>query len=291
MSTRRVRYALAMICVVTGSCVVAGCSAPAARTGHRAEAAPPMTDEARALVLPFDAYEASLADYYTLRDAQDALTRTCMRERGFDWPVIDRPTAVDENRNRRRYGVIEPAVAERFGYHATPDLLDPYGVSGREDRRDARLSDEEDRAANAPDTGCVITAHRKLLDDARADVDLKLFNDLGERALAAARDEPDTARALREWSACMRGAGFDYPGPYEAMKDDRWWKDDTLPTRQEIAVAVADVRCKQRSGLVEAWFAAEKRLQERAIRDHPAYFTALKDAKQRHIATARAVLD
>lgn len=248
--------------------------------------------QAREIVLPFDGYELSLGDYYAVSDARDALTRKCMRQSGFDWEIINRPTEVDEARNRRRYGIIEISVAERFGYHANDELLDPSGISGKGRARDRGLSPEAARAANSPDTGCAAKASKKLAKDAEAEVGTKMFHTLGDQAMADSQKVPDVAQALRKWGECMQRKGFGYSTPRQAVNDDRWWsKGSNRPSEKEIAVAVADVRCKQRTALVKVWSEAEADLQRAAIREHSGYFKKLAESKQRQVAAARALLD
>ncbi|MEV5326270.1 hypothetical protein AB0K67_19140 [Nonomuraea sp. NPDC052634] len=62
------------------------------------------------------------------------------------------------------------------------------------------------------------------------------------------------------------------------------------PTNEEIRAAQADVRCKVKTGLVSVWSAAEKRIQESAVRAHPKVFEALKAAKDRQSESAHAII-
>ncbi|QUH01925.1 hypothetical protein HUO13_14910 [Saccharopolyspora erythraea] len=271
--------------------LVAGCSTSTAESEAGDTIAPEPSHQARNIVLPFDSYELSLSDYYTISDAQDVLARECMRDRGLEYPVIDRPTDAEEVKNRRRYGVIEPLVADRLGYHVNEHMPDPYGIAKKEEVRQAGLAEKEAEALGDPEVGCSALAYKTLVREADSDVSTDLFNGLGEKIMAESQTEPEVARALREWSECMSSAGFDYSNPYEAAGDDRWWKEGgELASKEEVVAARADVRCKQRVGLVGIWFEAEKKLQQNAIREHPEYFAELAAAGQRHIAAAKAVL-
>ncbi len=62
------------------------------------------------------------------------------------------------------------------------------------------------------------------------------------------------------------------------------------PSKQEISVAVADVRCKERADLVEVWHAAEVRIQKEEIGRHRAYFQELRTAMDDELDAAEAVL-
>lgn len=122
-------------------------------------------------------------------------------------------------------------------------------------------------------------------------MDLDLFNKLNHDALYQAMEEPSVAEALNDWRMCMRQSGFEYRDPYAAMSDDLWWPDDDQgPTEQEITVAVADVKCKARTNLVELWHAVEVEIQNRAIKKNRQYFDKLLVGKQRQLDLARTVI-
>ncbi|MFI0712392.1 hypothetical protein ACH4SK_17440 [Streptomyces inhibens] len=83
----------------------------------------------------------------------------------------------------------------------------------------------------------------------------------------------------------MQRKGFGYLPPCQAVNDDRWWsKGSDRPSKKEIAVPVANVRCKQRTALVKVWFEAEAGPQRAAIREHSGYFKRLAESKQRQAA-------
>jgi hypothetical protein len=55
-------------------------------------------------------------------------------------------------------------------------------------------------------------------------------------------------------------------------------------------VAVADVACKEQTGLVAAWQAAEVPIQQDLIAKNAAYFAKLSATLDRELAAAQAVL-
>ncbi|MEU7484828.1 hypothetical protein [Streptomyces sp. NPDC042319] len=254
-------------------------------------------------MLPFDAYQLSLAEYYTLSAARDRLIRTCLGRLGGEWPVIDRPAKAVEWKNRRRYGVIETAVAARFGYHAPQNVLSPYpAVVQREEQREAALSPQARKAALDSHHGCALTADRQLLRG--TDADERKLDTLDATAFKQSRSAPSVKKAQQAWRTCMREEHHPYTSPEAALNDARWWKEDAAAgsseekadtsagaSDEEIATAKADVRCKQRTDFAQTWFTAEKTLQEKALRQHAHYFSALKTAKLRQLRTARAVLN
>ncbi|WP_216590824.1 hypothetical protein [Streptomyces brasiliscabiei] len=276
----------------------AGCTADPAATTARQPApatAPAPSAEARELLLPFDTYKMAKTDDYLVAAAEDVLMRDCLEERGLadtDWtpraPV--RPAAADPP-NRRRYGVIEDAVAREFGFHAPPDPVAEVRFTSARERRAASLSARELRAAYGDDGtgGCWKRAHDRLLDGVPGS-DYDLLNRQALRAFEESRRDPRVRAVFREWSACMAKDGFRYADPPAAVNDPRWG-GSKAPSAQEIDTARADVRCKEETGVVSVWRAAETRIQRAAITAAPAEFRALKATREAHLAAARGVLD
>ncbi len=136
---------------------------------------------------------------------------------------------------------------------------------------------------------CTEFANRELTRNAK--VAFGPFNEFKSKTYSESQNEPETQRAMKAWRACMRSMGFDYASPIEAGSDSQWWaKGDEKASAGEILVAKSDVKCKEKSRLVQHWFRAEKRLELESIRDHSEYFRKLKSANQRYLDNSRAVL-
>jgi hypothetical protein len=267
--------------------VVAGCATGSPRA---APAVPEVDAAARALHLPFDRYKLSTLDIHTIEHAEDLLVRECMRDHGLDWQMLPPPGRQDPDpRNRRRYGLIERELAERFGYHIpplSPKLAEREAVWTQRDR----LPLAERAAAYGSDGrgGCASRARDALREDLPKVDETRLY-DYSGAALDASQRDPAVVRVLDEWGACMAAADFRYPTPAAAF-DDPDWAASSRPSAREIAVAEADVRCKRRTHLVEAWSAAETRIQLEVIRAHPADFAGFRMVKDTHLAAARGVI-
>ncbi|MFF4754013.1 hypothetical protein ACWD5R_43600 [Streptomyces sp. NPDC002514] len=251
-------------------------------------AAPEPTAEVRDLVLPLDGYQLSVNEIYLIETAKDVLTRDCMKRQGYDWEVIDDRGQYPDLRNRRRYGLIETAVATEMGYRTNPRLMGSTDVTARKADRENRLGAAERAAALAPGDGCYPQAGDRLARGNQPDEDL--VGRLNSGSLDEALNSPEGVRVTRAWARCMAEQGYTYKDFYAAAEDPRWARSKT-PSAAEKQTAQADVACKQRVGLVKALSEEERGIQERDIRAHQAYFTALKSAKDRHLAAARAVLD
>ncbi|MFJ8631062.1 hypothetical protein [Streptomyces sp. NPDC093568] len=289
-STRLATAALSALLVTTG-CV-------ADRPAGSGPTAPKPTAEVLSLVLPFDAYELSHEESFTVAKARDLLIRSCMRRRGHDWKTLDYPAHVDDLKNRRRYGVIESEVARIFGYHATPEILSAANdVTERRKERDEQLGPDAVKAAYNEKNGCGYQANDFLQRDG-ANADYDDFNKLSSGLLDRAKKQPEVVAALRGWESCMRKKGYTYRTPDEAIADPRWWTEksaaetaDQASRKEEIATAVADVRCKQRTRLVKVLYATESRLQRQAVAHRHTYFEQLASAKAKNLRHARDVID
>ncbi|MFI6904618.1 hypothetical protein ACIBKY_25380 [Nonomuraea sp. NPDC050394] len=281
MSLRRWRAVSALVLLAGAACACSAKQAGAPPKLQPRVAVP----EARRLVLPFDAYNFSPAEIMTLEVADDLLVGDCMRERGFAWQALPGPAESEiAPPHRRRYGVIEPEVADVFGYHFPADRPAVAAYKSR---------DLETRITGAPPK--VRDAAGECLDRARdrltarvPEADGAFFSETIYSAFDASQRDEKVTRAFRAWSACMAGEGFHYPDPLAAITDRRW--STKAPSALEIRAARADVTCKARTGLVSTWAAAEERIQNDAIRTHPKKFQALRSVKTAQLEAARQVI-
>ncbi|GFE26967.1 hypothetical protein [Streptomyces nigrescens] len=288
MPFRHIAAVLALLALVTG-CSSGVVPSPPRHTS-RPPAVPPTSEEVRRLVLPFDAYALSGPDVHTIESAEDVLIRDCMRAKGKAWRALPQPSTVDPDPpQRRRYGVIEPDVARRFGYHLPPA---PPETARRDEiwRAREKMPRAAQLAAYGKDGvgGCWKKAHVHLLRGVPKGSTAQ-FNRRIRDEFTASQQHRAVRSVVRSWSACMKGNGYRYPDPLAAAGDDRWAKSPR-PSRQEIAVAEADVRCKQETRLVSVWGKAETRIQHDVVRSHAAEFRKLATQKSSWLKAARRVI-
>ncbi|MFD5890351.1 hypothetical protein ACFWHQ_30855 [Streptomyces sp. NPDC060334] len=258
-SRARTRAALTAgaLVVVVASAALAGCS-PAAENGprvpHGIGPARTTTETAR-----------------LLHDAEQWLLRTCMRRAGFDYHPVpdDDPPSVER---AFPYVLTEPAWAGAHGYGSDLErrrrelaVRDPnrgYFASLPAERKALALL-----AANGPgpdgvratlptggvvrrsDRGCVSGAQRELYGDLRAWFQASTT----VHALDAIRRgrvlaDPRYADGVRAWARCMRESGYRYPDPARTRAAALSPATAMSPGR-ERALARAEVRCAERSGL------------------------------------------
>lgn len=257
----------------SGGAAVAG--AEVARAGA---AAPPEAG----LTLPLDAYAFTAAEDELIGRVGEAHVRDCATSLGLDAAAIDplpfgtaaETAAAAAGRHDRRYAVADPEVAAVHGYHppSTADVRREF----YEAHTDAELevlvgvtADGEPAARDdIPDGGCLGSAARATAVAPAAASALQdgqeLVSTVQADAWHAALGDPRVLDAFAAWSACMAEAGYRYAAPMDANDDPRWWTADTAGP-DEIATAVADVACKQSTGLIPVWSAVEADHQEQLI--------------------------
>ena len=86
----------------------------------------------------------------------------------------------------------------------------------------------------------------------------------------------------------MARSGFHYRTPMEANDDDRWTGPKASTT--EIAVAVADVRCKKLTNLTGIRMAVDSAYQRVAMSTHAQELASVRAGEQRQLRTAARVV-
>ncbi|WKX71620.1 hypothetical protein [Streptomyces sp. XD-27] len=242
--------------------------------------------------MPLDRYDPSPAEMQTMSAARDVLIGTCMRRKGLEWKLVPRASEEDAApRNRRRYGVVEPRIAEVYGYHLPADRPTVARRSAAMEEREKGLGAAERKAAFGSGQklgGCAKKAQEVLLKDV-PDADFGLLDDTIGATYEQSMKDRAVVRGFRAWSACMARQGYRYADPMEAITDKRWLKSDHV-SREEIRQARVDVRCKKQTKLVSVWNAAENRIQREAIKVKPEAFKRLEQAQRERMAAAYRVL-
>lgn len=227
------------------------------------------------LKLPFDSYKPTPAQRALLGNAHNLVVVRCMRRHGFTVhpPSTDQQAiAAADPGNTRRYGVVDPAQAARFGYHvarpASPVKSSQWAAELRQAAR-RHLYGKRGRP------GCLDRAPDVLTRSApEADWQWLALQDA--RTLERAAKRAAVRRAVVKWTACMKAAGHSYPSPEAAIADPRWNLEGAEITTEEKRVAVADTSCKWSSGLVAAWFTADAELQRKIVLKHSDRFAGLR---------------
>ncbi|MGW4651584.1 hypothetical protein [Kitasatospora sp. NPDC004289] len=269
---------------------LAACSpAPGAGPGSRP---PDPVREVRTgadIVLPFDAYLMTADQERTVARAEQLLAGDCLRRFGLDWRPAAPPPDAAGPVNAQRYGLIDPAEAERLGYHPlprpaaeaapepTPEVVTAYGGKGA-----AELN-----GVPVPEGGCLGEARRTLGVGRFSQGSIEL-NRIPTDSFTRAGKDPRTVAATAEWSACMQRAGYSYPDIWRANDDPRW--NAAQPTELERATARADVACKAATRLPTVLLTVESDLQRAAIEAHRPALDRAREHQGAVLAKAAEVL-
>ncbi|WUH90226.1 hypothetical protein OG900_09005 [Streptomyces sp. NBC_00433] len=270
-------------------------------------AAVPEGVPASSLHLPIEAYMLTPLQSARIGWEQDRVLSTCMARFGLDYPDAGPPPAGKDAGQEfavmnRRYGITTPSTAAVWGYH----LAHP-APSSAAPQASAPLTDAQSTVFGGTDprTGEVVTRFRgKALPAGGCSAESEdLFPEMASPqgpgtapgqivaaiksdSFAASAADPRVTRVFAAWNSCMRGHGYHLPSnPLEAPTGLHTLRD-AGPDRAEIAQAMTDVACKQRTGLVQVWFAVESAYQVRDIARHRA---DLEKVKRERDATGAAI--
>lgn len=206
-------------------------------------------------------------NHRTLGFAEEILVAECMGRLGFSYPVPTEPAILSEaeqtlaDRRRNGYGLsgtttqtrpVEPEIGEAA-----------YAALFGGDRGRLAIVLPDGGQTSFPGDGCLFEGRselygRDILLWARV---THLPEQLGNRLVAGASGEPEYLAAMGEWAQCMRGRGYAYALPSEAVADltGRYAADASEGLhREEIAIAVADAQCAQAVGVANAALAAQR---------------------------------
>ena len=239
----------------------------------------PPAGSAQTVALPLDSYEeVSVQEQDALAAAGDLLTQRCMTAAGFSYSVTAQPggggVAVQSIEDGG-YGITSLAQAEAFGYKQPAGASGEHGPAGitipafvGEQKKhgqawtSALLGFIPGARADAPQReGCLQAADSELYGRLSGNPNPDPVPGIAIQSAQWTQSDPRVLAVQRAWSACMARSGLAYKSPAQA--EERNWP--STPTPAEIAAAVADVRCKTQTNLVNTWLTVEAAYQQSLI--------------------------
>lgn len=254
-----------------------------------------VVSEPSEIVLPLDQYSLSDSQQFLVDSAVYTLGKQCMAR--FDLvppgPPPQRP--VTDSR-LWRYGVLDPALAAKWGYARPPDTSGSAPAAPPPPAAVAVWFGKGERTYQGieiPNDGCQAQARRDL-DQGQAPPDLNFVERLEVEANRRAENDPRLRNGFAQWSQCMQRAGFNYRDPWSA-NDDPTIRDssDTTnqnPSARQIATAIADARCKQQTNLVGLWMTLESHYQQHLLNDQRRRLDAIRAATDRETKHVNEIL-
>lgn len=278
-----------------GSVAAAPSSTPGPTGAPQAVANPGLT---QGLALPLEAYMETYPEQAAIARAQVKLQVACMAKFGFTYmpPPIEAPLSNDDANMSRRYGISDPDQAAQFGYHLanyTQTRAPQAQLSNAEMAVLEGYSGSVVHPTPAPSTyngvqvpkgGCVGSINTKL----GARLDTSPPARLAYDSLSMSQAKPAVQAALHAWSGCMKSKGYTVDTPFNAAALASS-SSEPSPSSQEIAVAVADVACKQKTDLVKIWFTAESAIQNQQIEKNQLTLTHLRHQIDAAVKAAAAI--
>lgn len=249
--------------------------------------------------LPIAVYSYSDADYEVIRSAEQILARDCMKDFGLTYRPTRNPTPASAE--DRRYGITDPDSAARYGYRMPPQQAVPeakltedqikvlYGKpSSQAEAESTKSTGLRYRGKAIPDQGCLgaaILGFRKPYED---ETGAEAASRISTESFENSQKVPEVRAVFGKWSSCMKQGGYDYTSPMEALATPAFLKG--TPSAKEKKTAVADVSCKERTGLLDIWFDAESSIQKEMIKAHTKALNKLGELHRKKLSAARKIL-
>lgn len=244
---------------------------------------------------PLSAYTVVGEDVTTLMSAVDVLVEDCMADRGFTYEpdyLVTTDSAEGETVWSGFLGLVDADRAASTGYAVLAE------TAGARAKLEGSL--EESLAENASltperiaylsalhgpayvaigqgqnpeptaddENSCMNVSMQALTPDV-APQDASIQGTLGEEARAAAQADPVVIAALAGWTTCMADQGY----ALDAIPVPNLPADEVTPAT--IDQAVADVACKESTGLIDAYittlYSAEEDLIQQNLPDLDAF--------------------
>ncbi|MDX3224164.1 hypothetical protein [Streptomyces sp. ME19-01-6] len=283
----------------TGERAADGASAQSANNQvSNAPSRVPETGLAKGLALPLEAYMLDYSDGIQIERGQQRLAVACMARLGFSYappqPGLHPPASANDSNMPRRYGITDRQEAQKWGYHVPPrgaqDAPSSTPMSKAEHEALTGSPDAPRPGASPgggkngiPKGGCMGEARRKL----DADFTNTMADRLNKESFDKTLQDPAVKAVEKRWSACMKDKGYTAGDPYDVTDVNKPAAGPT-PSKKEIAVALADIDCKDSTGLVGKMFAVETQIQRGLIEDNQ---LALNSERKKISAALRASAD
>lgn len=274
---------------------------PVARNNWPAET--PASGLVKGFELPLEVYMSSYADQVTVDTALRTLQTRCMAEYkltvDLPRPGVNPPAYSNAISIERRYGITDRAQAEKYGYglpkeltrstdpvdkglsgvevevltgRTKPEVVPPEGAESVGSFGDnARPARAEYQGKKLHEGGCAGWSKRQLKLN---ELDAGYVSQLASTSLSESRSRKPVAKAIKDWSACMKKQGRPAADPYRAMEQGYANGDGT--TEDAIGLALDDIGCKEKTRLIEVWFKEESAIQKRLIKENKDQLDAIR---------------
>ncbi|MGW8887042.1 hypothetical protein [Streptomyces sp. NPDC055749] len=268
---------------------------------------------AKGLSLPLEDYMQTYQDTVALDQASRNLQEKCMGGYGISIELPLAGTTPPPNDNdanmERRYGLTDRQAAARYGYGLSealtrqvrqkmPELTDeevqvltghskPAKPNTPGAARAAEPAPESYKGKKIHEGGCSGWAKNKLKQPSPDD--LAFVSELNGISFTESMRAPAVKQATAEWSQCMKSEGYSAATPFEATEIAPHVEGGPA-SEEEIAVALAEIDCKEKTDLVAVWFAEDSKIQKAQIAEHRDRLNGTRTRNSGAVAAATAEL-
>lgn len=262
--------------------------------------------------LPIQAYMLTDAQQQVVHRAAQRIADECMKKQGFDvrLPDYHGESGVDgqppDFLDRRYAAVYDRDIAAKYGLHV-PSMVEhpvrPPDTPMSDAAVEALVGAEADRtsgkdvdvsAGRLTYGGCLGQAESKLAQGSHYLVALgeALAEPVRQLNLDhAATDAPAVSAAQAAWSACMAKSGYRLASTLADVDGvpgvDMWAR---RPSPAEIALALHDVACREKTHVVDIAFKAEAAYETKKIDEQAQVFAQVEKENEEVIQRAADLL-
>jgi hypothetical protein len=300
-------YTLVFLCVLTISCVCAGCggqqsSVPSLSSHdiYRDEApdkslskSDDKEPEEHSSSSPFDAYFLTTDQQNIVDSAADQLTKQCMLTKGFNFEsgtsVDDSAWADAHSEYSLTWGPTDLANAKKFGYQ--PAYEDPTAKTTHEKPQQKLKPGYLDALTNANRTGCADRSDAQLGYTDAWFAHIGTYENTRRNADESAYLDSAVKTAISQWSQCMKTSGFSYADPRVAVRSYQA-KEGNAPSisEKERNTALADAKCKISTKLMHIVDSTTFQYEKQAVKDNQATFSKIKEMSTTVLKNAQNIL-
>ncbi|MFD5080675.1 hypothetical protein [Streptomyces sp. NPDC058371] len=266
-------------------------SAPA--PGSSAERSAEASPLEKYLMLPIGDYSFTAQQMYVISKAEGKLTDSCMRKYGLTYGAkgFDSPAKYIPGTNRR-YGVLNPDVVSKYGYHF-PEQAPAVSVPELSEKEILTLNGQpggsaEVKGVRVPQGGCLGQAKGALRGEYSYEKGAGVARSIASNSFEDSLTSPNVVAATSAWAKCMKRGGFSYSTPMQALGAPE--NSGNRITKREISVAKTDVACKLKTDLVKVWSNQEADIQRSMIKNHRKELDLLSKAHRKVLAEARSII-
>ncbi|MFC8197468.1 hypothetical protein ACFUTV_18955 [Streptomyces sp. NPDC057298] len=263
--------------------------APTTTAGGDAIEASPLEGQVE---LPIGAYAFSREELRVISSAENRLTGACMRKYGLGYRAGTAEGATEyQPGTNRRYGVLNPAVASRYGYHFPEPVSAPKPETLTEKEllalNGSPAGTAEVKGKQVPEGGCIGQSKARIRGKYTYAKGAEVAGSIATDSFTESMRSPEVVKATGAWARCMKEKGFSYASPMQAIGAEEFSGQDV--TKREISVAEADVDCKLSTDLVRIWSAEESEIQKSLMKKSRKDLDRLASSHRKVLKEARSV--